>query len=201
MLLTLPAETKNFYCVYYPLLELLGGDQADEIFSSAELDPFDLKAQEYFGHGSLLLEKVTSELLARFGEDVTRGLLIRMGNGSLNFFRKYFSGIGQLGSIENRLRPVDRRFLSSLNSLAEVLSIEMGENFIVTAKGGRSYSWEQKVNSENPKIGQITSFFYFGLLEEFCTWLDSRKNYIINCEVNEKVLDVNGISIEIRELD
>jgi hypothetical protein len=201
MLLTLAAETKNFYCVYYPLLELLGGDQADEIFSAAKLDPFDLKAQEYYGHGSLLLEKVVSELLARYGEDVSRGLLIRMGNGSLNFFRKYFSEIAQLGSIENRLKPVDRRFLFSLNSLAEVISGEMGDTFSVTARNPRSYLWEKKLNADDSKIKPITTFFYFGLLEDFCSWLDSRKNYILNCEVSENCMDMNAISIEIRDMD
>jgi hypothetical protein len=201
MLLTIPAETRKFYCVYYPLLELLGGEQADEIFSAAELDPFDLKAQEFFRHGSLLLGKVASELLDHYGEDATRGLLIRMGNGSLNFFRKYFSGIALLGNIENRLKPVDRRFSLSLNSLAVVLASEMGETFYITARNPRSFLWEQKIRSNNSKIIQITSFFYFGLLEEFCTWLDSRKNYLINCEVSENCRNMNAISIEIRDLD
>ena len=29
-------------------------------------------------------------------------------------------------------------------------------------------------------LGLVTPYFYFGLLEEFCNWLDSRKNYLLN---------------------
>ncbi len=48
MLHSLPAEAKLFYCVYYSLLELLGDEKVDEIFDSAGLDPFDLKAPIFF---------------------------------------------------------------------------------------------------------------------------------------------------------
>ena len=126
MLHSLSAEAKLFYCIYYSLLELLGDDQVDKIFASAGLDPFDLTAPRFFRRGTELLDSIAAELSANFGEETTRGLLIRMGSASLTFFRKYFSEIAQLGNIENRLKPLDRRFLSSLNSLAAVLSNEMG---------------------------------------------------------------------------
>ncbi|MDP2966082.1 MAG: hypothetical protein Q8N39_08625 [Pelolinea sp.] len=201
MLLNLPAESKIFYCVYYSLLELLGGEQADEVFSSAGLDPFDLKAPNYFKHGSVLLEKVAAELCAHYGEETTRGLLIRMGNASLTFFRKYFSNVAQLGSIENRLKPLDRRFLLSLKTLAEVLSDEMEASLNVGAESARSYVWQINKADGNLSAIALMPFFYFGLLEEFCNWLDTRKNYLLNYEAGENRKDMEVISIEIRDLD
>ena len=200
-MLNLPAESKNFYCVYYSLLELLGAEKADEIYSSAGLDPFDLKAPDFFGHGSVLLEKVAAELCTHFGEETTRGLLIRMGNASLTFFRKYFSSIAQLGNIENRLKPLNRRFLLSLNMLAEVLTSEMDTSFNITAESTRSYVWQIKKSKENFGSTVMTPFFYFGLLEEFCTWLDTRKNYLLSCETGENCKDMDVISIVIKDID
>jgi hypothetical protein len=201
MLLNLPAESKVFYCGYYSLLELLGAEKADEIYSSAGLDPFDLIAPDYFGHGSALLEMVAGELSAHYGEETTQGLLIRMGKGSLTFFRKYFSSIAQLGNIENRLKPLDRRFLLSLNTLAEILSEEMEATLNVVAEGTRSYVWQIINANNNLTTADHMPFFYFGLLEEFCNWLDSRKNYVLNYVAGEKSNGMEVISIEIRDFD
>ena len=201
MLHSLPAEEKLFYCAYYSLLELLGDEKADEIFFSAGLDPFDVNAPKYFRHGSELLFKIGSELSKYFGEETSRGLLIRMGSASLTFFRKYFTEIAQLGNIENRLKPLDRRFLSSLNTLAESLSEELGLPFNCSAKNTRNFEWQYpKPSSESP-ASALLSFFYFGLLEEFCTWLDTRKNYLLNYAVDENQREMDIVSIEIRDLD
>jgi len=141
MLHSLSVEAKLFYCIYYSLLELLGDDQVDDIFASASLDPFDQTAPHFFKRGKELLENIAAQLSANFGEETTRGLLIRMGSASLTFFRKYFSEIAQLGNIENRLKPLDRRFLSSLNSLAAVLSDEMGTEIKVDSSNTAHFEW------------------------------------------------------------
>ena len=149
---SLQAEAKIFYCVYYSLLELLGDEKVDAIFDSADLDPFDLKAPLYFQHGSDLLDKVAVELVHNFGEETTRGLLIRMGSASLTFFRKYFSEIAQLGSIENRLKPLDRRFLASLEFAAQVFSRnEMGTTFNVNARNTSIFEWQNQKKSSDLK--------------------------------------------------
>ncbi len=180
MLNSLTREYKLFYSIYYSLLELLGDEKADEIFNSAGLDPFDKNAPDYFRHGSELLEKISLELCARYGEETTRGLLIRMGNASITFFRKYFSDIARLGSIDNRLKPIDRRFSESLNSLADVLSREMGLSINVIVKSPRNFDWQfYKLENGSPAT-TLSAYFYFGLLEEFCSWLDARKNYLLN---------------------
>jgi len=198
---SLPAEAKLFYCIYYSLLELLGDEKVDEVFASAGLDPFDSTAPHYFKSGAKLLDKVAAELCVHFGEETTRGLLIRMGNASLTFFRKYFPDIAQLGSIENRLKPLDRRFLASLNSLAAVLSFEMGTAFSVYIKTTANFEWQNQKPHIDPDLPVLAPYFYFGLLEEFCNWLDSRKNYILNYAADENHKDLDIISIEIRNLD
>ena len=201
MLHSLPTAEKLFYCVYYSLLELLGDEKADEIFSSAGLDPFDINAPKYFRHGSELLIMIASELRNYFGEETTRGLLIRMGSASLTFFRKYFTNIAQLGNIENRLKPLDRRFLSSLNTLAESLSEELGLPINCSAKDARNFEWQYPKPSSDLPAPALIPFFYFGLLEEFCTWLDARKNYLLNYAVDDNQRAMDIISIEIRDLD
>ena len=198
---SLSAEAKLFYCIYYSLLELLGDEKVDEVFASAGLDPFDKTAPVFFRRGAELLDKVAGELCESFGVETTRGLMIRMGSASLTFFRKYFQEVAQLGSIENRLKPLDRRFLASLNSLALVLSSEMGMIFKVDSKNTSNFEWQ----SHKPKIDHDTPvlapFFYFGLLEEFCNWLDSRKNYLLNYAPDENKKDQDLITIEIRNMD
>jgi hypothetical protein len=201
MLHSLSAEAKLFYCIYYSLLELLGDEKVDEIFASADLDPFDIRAPHFFRRGAELLDKVAVELCAYFGEETTRGLLIRMGSASLTFFRKYFPEIAQLGNIENRLRPLDRRFLSSLNSLAAVLSGEMGTVFKIDTRNTANFEWQNQKSKNDPDSPVLSPYFYFGLLEEFCNWLDTRKNYLLNYAADEHNKDMDVITIEIRNQD
>ena len=201
MLHSLSAEAKLFYCIYYSLLELLGDDQVDKIFASADLDPFDQTAPRFFKHGTELLDSIAAELCVNFGEETTRGLLIRMGSASLTFFRKYFSEIAQLGNIENRLKPIDRRFLSSLNSLAAVLSFEMGTEIKVDSTNSTHFDWRIVKPKNDPESRVYTPYFYFGLLEEFCNWLDSRKNYLLNYAPNENSKELDLITIEVRNME
>jgi hypothetical protein len=201
MLHSLSAEAKLFYCIYYSLLELLGDDQVDEIFASANLDPFDLTAPHYFRRGKDLIDSIAAQLLLNFGEETSRGLLIRMGGASLTFFRKYFSEIAQLGNIENRLKPLDRRFLSSLKTLAAVLSSEMGTEINVNSSDSGCFEWQAFYANSQQNPREFIPFFYFGLLEEFCNWLDTRKNYLLNYapDIINKNFDL--ITIEIRNLE
>ncbi len=201
MLHSLSAEAKLFYCIYYSLLELLGDDQVDKMYASAGLDPFDLTAPHFFRQGTKLLETVAAELLANFGEETTRGLLIRMGSASLTFFRKYYSEISQLGSIENRLKPIDRRFLMSLSTLAAVLSNEMGTEIKVNSKNPTHFEWQVLKPASHPDLNLFAPYFYFGLLEEFCNWLDTRKNYLLNYAPDANINELDLVTIEVRNLD
>ena len=118
------------------------------------------------------LEDMGMVLARKYGPQTAMGLLIRVGRASLIFLRRYFSDISELGSIDNRLKPLDKRFLSSLEALARRVSSELDLSAEVMAQGGLTYAWQ--VGSAQPIYA---SYYYFGLLEEFCTWLDSRKTY------------------------
>jgi hypothetical protein len=201
MLHSLSAEAKLFYCIYYSLLELLGDEKVDEVFASAGMDPFDLTAPRFYRSGAALLDKVTAELCENFGEETTRGLLIRMGSASFTFFRRYFPEIAQLGNIENRLKPINRRFLASLNALAVVLSGEMGTIFKIDSRNTANFEWQNHKPKNDPGAPVLAPYFYFGLLEEFCNWLDSRKNYLLHYAPDKDKIDLDLITIEIRSMD
>lgn len=201
MLISLPAHVKTFYCVYYSLLEIMGGEKADEIFSLANLDPFDLTAPKYLFHGHDLIDLIASVLVSLFGEDTARGLLIRVGGASLSFFRRYYPGFAQLGSIENRLKPIDRRFKDSLEKCADVLTTEMGSTFSVVQVSGRTYEWQMANMDGACGNNHFAPYFFFGLLEEFCLWLDSRKNYILNFAPEPSSTNSTDIAIQIRDME
>lgn len=118
------------------------------------------------------LEDLGVVLARKYDPQTAMGLLIRVGRASLIFLRRYYSEISDLGSIDNRLKPLDKRFLISLTRLAECVSSELGQPVSILAQDALSYSWQ----IQSPD--QVYSMYYhFGLLEEFCNWLDSRKDY------------------------
>ena len=122
------------------------------------------------------LEDMGVVLARKYNPQTAMGLLIRMGRASLIFLRRYFSDISELGSIENRLKPLDKRFLSSLGIvLAQRVSSELGsEQLEVAAQEWADLcTWQVRSCCSRPTRSTTT----FGLLEEFCTWLDARKDY------------------------
>jgi hypothetical protein len=118
------------------------------------------------------LEDMGVVLARKYNPQTAMGLLIRMGRASLIFLRRYFTDISELGSIDNRLKPLDKRFLSSLSVLAERVSSMLGQPVSVSALDALSFIW--RVQSPDQVY---TIYYHFGLLEEFCGWLDSRKDY------------------------
>ena len=118
------------------------------------------------------LEDMGVVLARKYNPQTAMGLLIRMGRASLIFLRRYFSDISELGSIENRLKPLDKRFLSSLGILAQRVSSELGQPTQVSALNTLSFTWRVQSPEQT-----YTMYYHFGLLEEFCTWLDARKDY------------------------
>ncbi|MDK2979899.1 MAG: hypothetical protein PWQ55_246 [Chloroflexota bacterium] len=118
------------------------------------------------------LEDLGLALAGKYDPQTAMGLLIRIGRASLIFLRRYYNDISELGSIENRLKPLDQRFLSSLEVLAQRVSQELDQKVQVSAEDGLSYLWQVQPAEQTYAI-----YYHFGLLEEFCTWLDSRRDY------------------------
>jgi hypothetical protein len=140
------------------------------------------------------LEDMGMVLARKYNPQTAMGLLIRMGRASLIFLRRYFSDISELGSIENRLKPLDKRFLSSLGVLAQRVSSELDLKADVAAQGGLTYAWQVRSAQQT-----YASYFYFGLLEEFCSWLDSRKTYQLNYADMDAVSDAYQINLAIKD--
>ncbi len=140
------------------------------------------------------LEDMGMVLARKYNPQTAMGLLIRMGRASLNFLRRYFSDISELGSIENRLQPLDKRFLSSLGVLAQRVSSELDLSAEVAAQAGLTYAWRVRSTQQT-----YASYYYFGLLEEFCTWLDSRKTYQLIYANSDAASDVYQINLTIQD--
>jgi hypothetical protein len=164
--------------VFFSLFEILGPDKAGDLFKSQGIDPRDLCGSDYQVPVTTVIERIGKDLENEFGELAARGLLIRAGRASLIFFRRFFPEVAELGSLPNRLKPVDRRFLHSLESLAGLWSRKIMYPAGVERVDRGEYRWtlSSKINEKNQAL---TPFYLFGLLEEFCSWLDARKSYQI----------------------
>jgi hypothetical protein len=166
--------------VYLSLLEILGQDQAANLFKEQEIDPDILSAGEVIGDASFVIDKIGDSLLREFDQMAAQGLFIRAGRASLVFFRRFFNQVAELGSLENRLKPVDKRFFHSLRSLADLWSHETGLPSTIEQVNQREFKWLMAVPFVIDGRNQtFLPFFIFGLLEEFCVWLDARKSYRI----------------------
>jgi hypothetical protein len=138
------------------------------------------------------LEDMGVVLARRYDPQTAMGLLIRVGRASLIFLRRYFGEISDLGSIENRLQPLDKRFLNSLAVLAKLVSSELDQRVAISARNGLSYSWQVQ-----PVRQTYAVYYQFGLLEEFCNWLDSRKSYQLIFPDQEAIANEYRINLTI----
>ncbi len=161
---------------YLALLEILGQDQADKLFRKQGIDPQKLSTAALSGSITDVMDRIGAELEKKNGKMSAQGLFIRTGRASLIFFRRFFPEIAELGSLQNRLKPVDKRFTHSLESVATLWSRETDLLAHVEAVDRGEFKWSMQ---ENKVMQGQTPYFLFGLLEEFCTWLDARKSYRI----------------------
>ena len=173
--------------VYLSLLEILGQDQAANLFKEQEINPGMLSSSEVKGDVAVLIDRIGDSLNRDYGQLAAQGILIRAGRASLVFFRRFFNQVGDLGSLDNRLKPVGKRFFLSLVSLADLWSRETGLISKIEQVDQREFKWLMTFPSAKGEENHtILPFFLFGLLEEFCTWLDARKSYHIVYSPPEK---------------
>jgi hypothetical protein len=164
--------------VHLSFLEIVGRDQAGELFREQNIEPDYLPAVKVPTEAGVVIERIGDSLYRDFGQLAAQGLLIRAGRASLVFIRRFFPQVAELGSLQNRLKPVDRRFYHSLENLADLWSRETGLPSAVRQADRGEFVWSMAEKTSNQ--GEARSFvpyFIFGLLEEFCTWLDARKSY------------------------
>jgi hypothetical protein len=187
--------------VYLSLLEILGPDQATNLFMEHEIVPDMLSVGEVIGDAAVVIDKIGDSLLREFGQMAAQGLFIRAGRASLVFFRRFFNQVAELGSLENRLKPVGRRFFHSLESLADLWTRETGLTSTIEKVDQGEFKWLMARSTAKGEENQtILPYFLFGLLEEFCAWLDARKSYRIVYAPTEKA-ELAELSIAILPQD
>ena len=170
--------------IYEAAVEILGTSDSVLVFSTIINwdgigNPPDIMNKSEF------LSDLGNEFAIRFQRNTAKGLLLRIGDSSFTFLRRNLLKLVELGSIENRLKPISKRFDHSLGVLAEDLSVLTGLEIKVIKKNQNSFCLEIARNDNDELFSSDLHLFYFaGLLRAFCLWMDSRKEYFIN--VNEE---------------
>jgi len=177
------------------VLELLGDEESDRLFQRTGLSSLDKQGILF------VLEALGDAFAQRFNSETARGLLIRAGRASLTFLRRYEEDIADLGAIDNRLKPVAKRFHYSLAELAKYFSRPCDMVVNVDLTGQMVFDWRMQADAPEGMKMDFAPYFFFGLLQEFCEWLDARKNYQL-VYVSESGQETGEtIIIEIREPD
>lgn len=164
--------------IYDASTEILGRPEADNLFSSAvgwtgkdDLDGIILNSDFLFD--------LSGEFSIKFHQNTAKGLLIRIGDAAFSFLCKRIDDLNELGSIENRLKPSDKRFVDSFDVLAENLSRGIGMKIKPTLQEKGSYCLEF-FGDKAPQFSDLYLYFFGGILRAFGLWLDSRKKYTID---------------------
>lgn len=165
--------------IYDASTEILGRLEADNIFTSA----VGCTGKDILDQQSLpsdFLSNLSAEFSIRFQQNTAKGLLIRIGDAAFSFLRKRISGLHDLGSIENRLKPLAKRFADSFEILAENLSGGFGMQINSSMIGEGMYCLEFGERDDLQSSGDLHLYFFGGILRVFGLWLDSRKDYAID---------------------
>jgi len=182
-------ETLFLRSIYEAAIEILGTSDSVLIFSTiinwdgtSEIP--DIKNKPQF------LSDLGNEFAIRFQRNTAKGLLLRIGDSSFTFLRRNLQELVELGSIENRLKPISKRFDHSLGILAENLSTLTGLEINGIKKTQNSFCLEIARDVNDELFSSDLHLFYFsGLLRAFCVWMDSRKEYSIKVNEEDEVGD------------
>ena len=173
--------------IYEAAIGILGTSDSVLIFSTiidwdGTGEPPDIKNKPEF------LSDLGNEFAIRFQRNTAKGLLLRIGDSSFTFLRRKLIKLVELGSIENRLKPISKRFDHSLGILAEDLSALTGLKIKAIKKNQNSFCLKIARNINDELFSSDLHLFYFaGLLHAFCVWMDSRKEYFVNVNEEDEV--------------
>jgi len=155
-------------------LEILGADETRKVFSSlqsdtpGEDDP--LKAYE-------LISRMGNEFAIRYHHKTAQGLLVRIGESTFSILRKALSPISEMGSLENRIRPMGERFEKDTGNLAKILSDLFGRTFKGEKTDEENYCLSILMDDQEAYPDDLSPYFFLGICRAFGTWMDSRKEY------------------------
>jgi hypothetical protein len=182
-------DSKFLEAICLASVEVLGEKEAFQVLKGMGISSFST-----LGDSNFSLERYGQELSKRYDIQTARGLLIRIGRASLIFLRRYYSDISDLGSMDNRLKPIEKRFSYSLEILAQKVGTEMGTQVQTSAQDSFTYRWRLEVLHP-----LFEPYFHFGLLEEFCNWLDSRWDYQIVYSSDSLADDFTELTLRVKE--
>ena len=139
------------------------------------------------------LEKFGTTLAGKYDDLTAKGLLIRIGREAFVIVRQNDPEISNLGSIKNRLKPINKRFNDSLKIAVDWFTEKFGFSF--KNEEETIFTYRLQFSLKNAPIYYFP-FFLFGFFEEFCHWLDARKDYRLIYNKAEKSI-AGEIRIEI----
>ncbi len=115
-----------------------------------------------------------------YGEQGARGAALRSGRSAFCYFLKEFSDEAGFNQLEFRLTPLKRRVLVGLESMARILSREIGQNIQVQVFE-KNWTWQIEVCPECWGWQSQTPACHFtvGLLQEFLSWMSGGKVYLV----------------------
>lgn len=156
------------------VIEILGRQEAQKVFTAvlgAEIsdieNPIDASVD--------LLQGVSDAFSILYQPNTARGLLLRIGDAAFSKLRRMVEPLNDMGSIENRMQPFERKFESSLAQLAEILSLVTGVPVSYDTKEDDCY-YLRVTN------GTLQLYFFAGILRAFGDWLDSRRDYFASVQ-------------------
>jgi len=187
--------------VYEGTIEIMGKTKTELIFSAISYE---------IGNGGVI-ENITPKIFADIGNEfairyhinTAKGLMLRIGEASFSYLRKKNQKLKEMGKIENRLKPIAKRFEESLESLAENLSELTALKIRAKKTNDSAYSLEI-VDDEIEKIfsSDLHLYFFMGLLRAFSGWLDSRKEYSFQINENKNGSSMgNKVNLQFKNLE
>jgi len=180
------------------LTEVFGNSETQEILSCLNRNN-EIDAKKEF-NTYLFINSLGDWFAKKFDHLTAKGIWIRIGRASLNHIRREYPKILDLGMIKNRLKPISSRFKFSLSILCKVISEELCVEIRPREIISREFQWEIYKSTSIYQTFDYLPYYLFGLLEEFCNWLDSRKDYrlaILEDERSNKI----AIQLQIMDLD
>ena len=188
--------------LYEGTVEIMGTIKTRQIFSTISgegTQGIEIKS----AGGFTVLESLGNELAIRFQRNTAKGLMIRIGEASFSYLRKQIPQLFELGVIENRLKPIAKRFEISLTVLADLLSEMTGLKTRMVEKSDTKFCLEI-LGSTSGKIlaTNLQLFYLMGILRAFCLWLDSRKEYAYTIdEGGQSDPGVNYVCMTIQDME
>ena len=179
------AINTNFYSsVREATVEILGRQEANKVFN-AILEADQTNKDDTPSIPRDFLTGICDEFSIQYQPNTASGLLLRIGDAAFMLLRRKIKVVNELGSIENRLRPFNIKFETSLQSLAEFLEQAMRMPIKTKSTEQKCYCLEISKKRSSQSGEGLDLYFFAGILRAFGNWLDSRRDYQITVESNK----------------